>query len=81
MPIYEYECRNCGKISEFLIGVMEKEARIECKYCRSKEMNKIFSKSFISTGGDLINMQNDKTCCGKDERCDIPPCSDGACQR
>ncbi len=82
MPIYEYQCKSCGKISEFLVGVTQGKAEIKCKHCGSRELNKIFSKSFISTGGNLIGSQGGQTCCGRTERCDTPPCSDGGiCNR
>ncbi len=82
MPIYEYQCKNCGKVSEYLVGVAQEEIEIKCKLCGSKKLNKIFSKSNISTSGHLIGSQGGKTCCGRDERCDTPPCSDsGICRR
>lgn len=81
MPVYEYQCKNCGKVSEFLIGVVQENIEIKCKYCGSKELNKIFFKSFVSRGGNLIPYQGGKTCCGRDERCKVPPCSDGTCVR
>lgn len=82
MPIYEYQCKSCGKISEFLVGVTQRKTEIKCKHCGSRELNKIFSKSFISRGGNLIGSQGGQTCCGRTERCDTPPCSDGGiCNR
>ena len=82
MPVYEYQCRNCEKISEFLIGVIQEKVEIKCRYCGSKELNKILSKSNVSRSGRSIASQGGKTCCGRDERCDIPPCSDsGICNR
>ena len=92
MPVYEYQCNNCGKISEFLVGVTQEKLEIRCRYCGSKELNKIFSKSFISKSGHLIASQGGKlarrslgeggTCCGREERCDVPPCSEnGVCKR
>ena len=82
MPIYEYRCKDCGKVSEFLEGVGEEKIEKVCKYCKSKELSKVFSKSNVSTGGHFIASQAGKTCCGKTERCDTPPCSDnGVCRR
>ena len=82
MPIYEYKCKDCGRISEFLVGVVQDKVEIKCSHCGSKKLEKIFSKSFISTSGHLIGSQGGKTCCGRDERCDKPPCSDDdVCKR
>ncbi len=80
MPIYEYKCDDCGKVSEFLFGVTQEGVEIICNHCGSKNMNKIFSKSYVSVGKS--NNLAGKTCCGRDERCEKPPCSDiGKCER
>jgi putative FmdB family regulatory protein len=81
MPIYEYQCKKCGKLNEFLIRAAKDKTEIKCKYCNSKELDRIFSKSFVAKSGNFIGSQQGKTCCGRDERCDFPPCSDGTCQR
>lgn len=82
MPIYEYKCKDCGKVSEFLVGVTKDMSEIKCNFCGSKNLDKIISGSFISTSGHIIGSQGGKTCCGRDERCDTPPCSDGGvCRR
>ena len=75
MPIYEYRCNNCGKISEFLVGVVREELEIKCNHCGSKELNKVFSRTGLVKSGHLIASQGGKTCCGRTERCDVPPCS------
>jgi len=82
MPIYEYRCKDCGQISEFLEGVGEERVEKVCKYCKSKELSKIFSRSNVSMGGHIIGSQGGTTCCGRTERCEKPPCSDdGVCKR
>jgi len=83
MPIYEYKCNMCGKISEFLVGIGRDEtSEFKCEYCGSKELTKVFSKSHVSKSNHTIGQQKGKTCCGRDERCDTPPCSDdGICKR
>ena len=82
MPIYEYRCKDCGNVSEFLEGVGRGEAEKVCKHCGSQELTKIFSTSYVSSSSHFIGSQGGKTCCGRDERCDIPPCSDeGVCKR
>ena len=82
MPVFEYKCKDCGKVSEFLIGVTQDGPEIKCSHCASPRLKKIFSQSFISKGGHIIGSQGGKTCCGRTERCDTPPCSsDGVCAR
>jgi len=79
MPIYEYRCKKCGAISEFLTGIETGEA-ITCQDCGSLEMEKIMSApSFLSHATDR---NPGHTCCGREERCEAPPCSsEGACRR
>ena len=82
MPIYEYRCVKCGKVSEFLVGVGREDTEIKCKSCGSEELIKLISVSFVSRSKNLIGSQHGTTCCGRDERCDKPPCSDeGVCKR
>jgi len=74
MPIYEYQCRKCGKTSEFLTGLGVDEG-ISCKICGSHDLEKVMSTtSFLSKIG---GRPSGRTCCGKEERCDTPPCSNG----
>ncbi|MGE4356966.1 MAG: zinc ribbon domain-containing protein [Candidatus Omnitrophota bacterium] len=77
MPIYEYRCKDCGKVSEFLVGVGQSNSDIKCSFCKGKNLEKVISKSFISSAGHITGSQGGKTCCGRNQRCDTPPCSDG----
>ena len=79
MPIYEYRCKECGDISEFLTG-LGKEERISCQSCGSLEMERIMSMaSFL---GQSMERAPGHTCCGREERCETPPCSGGGtCRR
>ena len=81
MPIYEYKCKDCGQISEFLQGIGTDKSKRKCKHCGSTELSKIFSKSFVSTSGHFLGSQGGATCCGRTQRCENPPCSDGSCKR
>jgi putative FmdB family regulatory protein len=74
MPIYEYECRKCGKTSEFLLRSTEAENQLHCPSCGSEELIKL-----MSVPGILKNDMRSPgtTCCGRTERCDSPPCSGG----
>ena len=82
MPIYEYKCQDCGEITELLVDGSTANSEIECGYCKSKNLSKLLSKVSVLMGKTGIKPQNGKTCCGRDERCEKPPCSeDGSCVR
>ena len=44
MPIYEYCCKDCGKISEFLVIRTDETFVPQCKRCKSKKMSRILSR-------------------------------------
>lgn len=78
MPIYEYRCGACGRTIEQLRSLADADAAVECPGC-GESMRRVFSAPAgirIGTG-----KAPGTTCCGRTERCDSPPCSDGTCQR
>lgn len=74
MPIYEYKCRECGEIAEFRITSQSQVGLLICKKCGSQNMDRLISIPSIFTGRSA---SSGHTCCGKTERCEKPPCSDG----
>jgi len=44
MPIYEYRCDDCGKISEFLLIKTDEVFVPHCKRCKSKKMSRVLSR-------------------------------------
>jgi putative FmdB family regulatory protein len=44
MPIYEYRCEECGKISEFLVIRTDEKVAPRCKRCKSKKMSRVLSR-------------------------------------
>jgi len=44
MPIYEFRCDNCGKISEFLLIKTDEVFIPQCKRCKSKKMSRVLSR-------------------------------------
>jgi len=44
MPIYEYRCEDCGKISEFLFIKTDENFAPQCKRCKSKKMSRVLSR-------------------------------------
>jgi len=77
MPIYEYRCRNCGIDFEMLV----RDGRaVACPHCGSSSVDKLLSVPFVSSGQAVRQLGH--TCCGREERCAAPPCSEGgACRR
>ncbi len=44
MPIYEYRCEDCGRISEFLLIRTDQTFVPQCKRCKSKKMSRVLSR-------------------------------------
>jgi putative FmdB family regulatory protein len=44
MPIFEYRCDDCGKVSEFLVIKTDETFIPRCKRCQSKKMSRVLSK-------------------------------------
>jgi len=80
MPIYEYRCNQCSKVSEILVGVGSDNEVTACKHCGSSDLEKILSAASF-TFSDSSRAAG-ATCCGREERCDTPPCTtEGICRR
>jgi len=80
MPIFEYQCRKCGKTSEFLEGVTQEKAKKKCSHCGSVSLAKVFSKMNISVMNTPASAQKCRDICGKPGSGAIPPCAGGMCQ-
>ena len=78
MPVYDYRCQECGKVSEIFLRSLD-GGPVKCSYCDSGSLERLISSSYVirsevTTPGT--------TCCGRTERCDAPPCSVGdSCRR
>ena len=44
MPIYEYRCQECGRISSFIVLSQRTPFRPQCKRCQSRKMTKLISR-------------------------------------
>jgi putative FmdB family regulatory protein len=73
MPIYEYHCAHCGGRVEVL--VRSTSATPVCPECGSRLTDKLFSTPHILSSSS--RRAPGHTCCGREERCDAPPCSSG----
>ncbi len=77
MPIYDFECRECGKVSEIFFRHSGQAAN--CPDCGSENMERLISASYM-VKTDVA--ASGTTCCGRTERCETPPCSTGGhCHR
>jgi putative FmdB family regulatory protein len=79
MPIYEYKCRSCGQVSEFLVHSWSESEDLRCPKCGSHSLDRLLSIPSL-----LKEKSNPpgSTCCGRTERCETPPCSTGGhCRR
>jgi putative FmdB family regulatory protein len=78
MPIYEYRCTTCGSRVEVLIRSTTNTP--VCPECDSPLTDKLFSTPYVLSSSS--RRQPGHTCCGREERCDTSPCSDGGpCRR
>ncbi|MBN1504697.1 MAG: zinc ribbon domain-containing protein [Candidatus Eisenbacteria bacterium] len=86
MPTYEYECDACGLRFE-LKQSMKDAPLTECPECHGKVRRLVSGGAgFILKGsgrgratgsGDACSLREfGRTCCGRDERCEEPPCGD-----
>lgn len=44
MPIYEYRCEDCGRISEFLLIRKDEDFEPRCKKCKGRRMSRVLSR-------------------------------------
>lgn len=87
MPTYQYECRACGQSFEREQSITE-PALTRCPECGG-EVRRVISggSGFMFKGGGQGRIgrsgkgcsleQTGKTCCGRAQRCDKPPCGSG----
>jgi putative FmdB family regulatory protein len=79
MPIYEFRCKECGGMSEFRVSSYSASQTPVCSSCGSHDMERLISAP------NLLRVEAKSpgtTCCGREERCEAPPCStDEGCRR
>ena len=71
MPIYEYRCTGCGQEVEVLLRNPQSSA-VQCPQCGAE-----LSHRLPSAPARLLASFDSPTCCGREERCERPPCSEG----
>jgi len=73
MPLREYRCTSCGKTIERLEFGSDPPPT-GCKVCGGQLERIISAPGSVRVGA---MRPPGKTCCGRDERCDTPPCDSG----
>ncbi len=65
MPLYEYECLDCGEISEILVTGVKPEASA-CKGCGGQNLKKLLSAHSSMSGSrkNTLPGTGDTVCCG-----------------
>lgn len=78
MPIYEYKCRDCGTVTELLVGVTSEQPAIACDDCGSEALDRLLSQVSFSIGagvGEMMESAGVSSCsCG-----DSCSCGSGGC--
>ncbi|MFW5684598.1 MAG: FmdB family zinc ribbon protein [Spirochaetota bacterium] len=67
MPLYEYQCSSCGRVSEHLVGVGSEQPLLACS-CGSSELRRMISLVSVQRGAAP------EACCGGGA------CESGACE-
>lgn len=67
MPIFEFQCEECGEVFEEL--VLRSDAEVKCKRCKGTKVQKLISKvafksgnTFVSSSGSSCGSCSGKTC-------------------
>jgi len=47
MPIYEYECKSCSKITSALILKPYEESQVTCHACKSNRLKRVLSRVIL----------------------------------
>ncbi len=61
MPLYEYQCKTCGKQFEKMVSFAEADHKPECPHCHSNDTQKRLSL-FASTGSSASGTALTSSC-------------------
>ena len=75
MPLYEFQCADCGHICEHIVAGSDKTSGLTCTGCGSTSLNKLISKSNIGKASAPACGQFG---CASPERCAGPQGCPGA---
>ena len=77
MPLFDYQCRNCGHVAELL--VKSGDQKVVCPECGSPKMERQLAAFAVGSGD--APAADCPTCCGADSPCSTRPCDGGTCTR
>jgi len=72
MPLYEYECKKCGKLTEILQIHSENDKDVKCPECGSSEMRRKFSTFGVIMGSGKVSSARIADSCPTGT-CPLPP--------
>ena len=55
MPVYEYQCLECGEKFDKLVRSMSSSPEIECPKCGGRKVKKLLSVFGVQTSGSTSN--------------------------
>jgi putative FmdB family regulatory protein len=68
MPIYEYQCKDCGDIFDALRSMSQADNPIACEHCHSmkttRKVSAAFAHSAGSNGGSVMSSGGSSGCSG-----------------
>lgn len=64
MPIYEYQCQDCGVRFEILRPIKDADVPVSCKSCQSEHTQRALSVFFAQSGTQIIAGGNAGGCAG-----------------
>ena len=74
VPLYEYECQKCGKLTEILQSRSEADKEVKCPECGSFEMSRKFSTFGVVMGSGKASSTESAASCPTGT-CPLPPMS------
>ncbi|MCP4713997.1 MAG: zinc ribbon domain-containing protein [Deltaproteobacteria bacterium] len=75
MPIYEYTCKACGEVNEFLTTMGNDGAGLTCKACGKDALEKMLSITNVGSA----QKEAVAPACGSGCSQQAPPCGSGCC--
>ena len=79
MPLFEFHCPSCNSRHELLCGHAELQSAPHCPDCGEAMVRQLTRPAAFRNSSPRAP---GRTCCGREERCESPPCGGGgSCER